>query len=364
MNKHVILNNIAVYSFTHALIDATCVGTLFAVVSRGQHEPNTSLLILFYNALAFSTQPLFGLLVDKFNVPKISALAGILLVGFSPFFMRFPFSAIILAGLGNALFHIGGGVIILNLSDGKASLPGIFVAPGALGLTIGILLGKSGNFIAWPFLIMLLCAVLLVLKIPAVEIPTHRNYSGNLKWFEMVIFLLLISITIRSMVGLGLVFPWKTDLSLLYILTGAIVAGKALGGVLGDKYGWTEVAVTGLAASVPLLIFFPQIPILAILGLFLFNLSMSITLTCLVRMMPGRNGFAFGLTTLALFIGALPSFSQLSLWASRPVVIGSAVIISTIALYFGLRLYKRHFQDLRNSSNHSIEYIKGLKENT
>lgn len=308
MNKQVIFSNISVYSLTHTLIDATCIGTLFAIVSQSQLEVNPYLLILFYNGLAFSTQPLFGLLVDKINLPKISTLAGIILVGTSPILMQFPFPAILLAGLGNALFHVGGGVTILNLSNGKAAMPGIFVAPGALGLTIGVLLGKSGNFIAGPFLIMLLCAALLVLKIPTVEIHAHREYSENLKWFEAVIMLLLVSISIRSMVGLGLVFPWKTDLTLLYVLTGAIVAGKALGGVLGDRYGWTFVAVTGLAASIPLLTFFPHIPILAIFGIFLFNLSMPITLTCLARMMPGKNGFAFGLTTLALFIGALPSF--------------------------------------------------------
>ena len=67
-------------------------------------------------------------------------------------------------------------------------------------------------------------------------------------------------------------------------------------------------------------------------------------------MMPGKTGFAFGLTTLALFIGALPSFSQLSIWASCPVVIGSAVLISTVALFLGLLLYKRYFQGLQKSS--------------
>ena len=114
---------------------------------------------------------------------------------------------------------------------------------------------------------------MLVLKIPDVVTPTPRKYSGDLNCFEKVILLLLMSVAVRSMVGLGLVFPWKSDLSLLFVLTGAIVAGKALGGVLGDKFGWTSVAVTGLAVSIPLLTFFPQVPILAIFGIFLFQLT-------------------------------------------------------------------------------------------
>ena len=117
------------YSLTHALIDATCVGTLFAIVTKNQLGVDPFLLILLYNALAFSTQPLFGLLVDKFTFQKISTLAGILLVGVSPFLMPFPYLAILLGGLGNALFHIGGGVTVLNLSGGKASMPGIFCRP-------------------------------------------------------------------------------------------------------------------------------------------------------------------------------------------------------------------------------------------
>ena len=35
------------------------------------------------------------------------------------------------------MFHAGGGCISLNLGKGKSKLPGIFVAPGAVGLFLG-----------------------------------------------------------------------------------------------------------------------------------------------------------------------------------------------------------------------------------
>jgi len=260
-----------------------------------------------------------------------------------------------IAGIGNALFHVGGGAINLELASGKAALPGIFVAPGALGLMIGILIGKSGHFIALPFILLLMGSAILILRIPRPETAAPRQLHGNLRWFETVILLLLLSIAIRGMVGLSLVLPWKSDPVLLVFLTLAVVLGKALGGILGDRFGWTAVAVSGLAASAPLLTFFAHIPALAITGTFLFNLSMPITLICLAEMLPGKSGFAFGLTTLALIIGALPTFTQLGILTSHQMFIFASVLISIAALYGGLRLYFGHFGDRIPSRQHQTQ---------
>ncbi len=346
MNKQTILSNISVYSVSHALVDAACAATLFAIVALGHTEPKDSfLLIVFYDILAFSTQPVFGLLADKFKIPVYSAVLGVVLVAAATLFLPVPFLAASLAGIGNALFHVGGGIISLNLVPGKAALPGIYVAPGALGLMIGTLIGKGGHFVAWPFILLLLGSAALFLRIPRPDIAAPRDLPENLKWFEAVISLLLVSVAIRSLVGMSLVLPWKSDLVLLVALTCAVVLGKALGGVLGDKFGWTAVAVSGLVVSLPLLTFFAQIPVLAILGLFLFNLSMPITLICVAEMLPGRSGFAFGLTTLALIIGACPTFTEARVLTGLPVFVFVAMLVSVAALYVGLRLYTTHFSD-------------------
>jgi FSR family fosmidomycin resistance protein-like MFS transporter len=258
-------------------------------------------------------------------------------------FLQFPFLAALIAGIGNALFHVGGGVISLNLDSGKAALPGIYVAPGAFGLMVGTLIGKGGHFLAWPFILLLIGAALSILRVPRPAMPAPRPLPENLRWFEAVILLLLVSVAIRSMVGLSLVLPWKSDIDLLVALTGAVVLGKVLGGILGDRFGWTTVAGSGLILAAPLLAFFPQIPVLVIVGTFLFNLSMPITLICLAEMLPGKSGFAFGLTTLALILGALPTFTRLHLVTSRQTFIFAAILISITALYGGLQLYAGHF---------------------
>jgi FSR family fosmidomycin resistance protein-like MFS transporter len=344
MSKKIVLSNITVYSTAHALVDAACAATLFAILTLGRNEPQTLVqLILIYDVIAFSTQPVFGLLVDKFKTPAQTAAVGILLVAASTLMLKMPYLAAVTAGIGNAVFHVGGGVVSLNLAPGKATLPGIYVAPGALGLTIGIMIGKGGGFIAWPFILLLLGSAVLILIIPRPEFPAPRELPGNLRWFETVIMLLLVSVVVRALVGQSLVLPWKSNPALLLALTMAVVLGKALGGFLADRFGWIAIAVTGLVISAPLLAFFAPLPALAIAGTFLFNLSMPVTLVGLAGMLPGKSGFAFGLTTLALIVGALPAFTPLHTLTGGPVFIFAAILVSIAALYGGLRLYNGHF---------------------
>lgn len=353
MSKKNIPIVITAYSLAHALVDAACAAVLFALTLNQSGPRYLSQLILVYDVIAFSTQPVFGLLVDRFKAPAQAAALGILLVGASTLMMAVPPMAVVTAGIGNAVFHVGGGFASLNLAPGKATLPGIFVAPGALGLTIGILVGKSGAFTAWPFLLLLLVAAALILRItrPAAwskafvsqQLP-GRRLTDSLRWFETVIALLLLSVVIRSLVGQSLVLPWKSDPTLLLALTLAVVLGKALGGFLADRYGWTAVAVSGLVISAPLLAFFAPLPALAIAGTFLFNLSMPVTLVSLAGMLPGKSGFAFGLTALALITGALPAFLPLQALTGAPGFIFTTILVSIAALYGGLWLYNRYFR--------------------
>jgi FSR family fosmidomycin resistance protein-like MFS transporter len=344
MSRKIVLSNISVYSLSHALVDAACAATVFGIGATGRAEPrDLILLIILYNVLAFATQPVFGLMVDVFKVSAYTSAFGILLVAASMLLLQAPVAAVLAAGIGNALFHVGGGAVSLNLAPGKAALPGIFVAPGALGLMIGISLGQGGNVYPGAFLPLLLGSAVLILIVPRPEIAAPRKFPGNLRWFETVILLMLVSIAIRSLVGLSLVYPWKSEPVLLVALTGAVVLGKALGGILGDRFGWTAVAVSGLAVSAPLLAFLPQIPAAAILGAFVFNLSMPLTLVCLAEMLPGKAGFAFGLTTLALLIGGAPAYTQLRADTGQPAFLFAAILVSTAALYVGLQLFAGHF---------------------
>jgi len=142
-----------------------------------------------------------------------------------------------------------------------------------------------------------------------------------------------------------LVFPWKTNFDLLIILTSAVVLGKGLGGILADKFGWIQVAVGALVLSIPFLVFGTNIPYLAIVGMFLFNITMPITLVAISNIFPGRPGFAFGLTCLALILGALPAFSGLKHILGGKLFIFTIIIISSLALYYALKIYFKNYQE-------------------
>jgi len=344
----IITSNLLVYGITHFLVDAICAGVIFSIFKNQIIDAETFFIfVVLYNILAFGLQFIFGFISDYFRTPRVVALIGSIFTIFSAcIFMYYPMIAVIFAGLGNALFHVGGGSISLNLTPKKASAPGIYVAPGAFGILLGTLLGKSGQFIAWPFILGLVIFSILIFSIkkPEMNYEKEKNKIHEYNYFWIILFFVFLSISIRSLVGMLLVFPWKVDITLLVILTIAVVLGKAIGGILADKFGWIKIAVGALVLSIPVLIFGANIPTLAIIGMFLFNITMPITLVALSNILPGRPGFAFGLTCLALIIGALPSFFQIKSLISNNYFIFSIIVISAISLFVGLKLYFRKFK--------------------
>jgi len=336
-----IISNLAVYGIAHAFIDATCAAIAFALLAlKAVSQEYFITLVVIYNVIAFGSQPLFGLLTDKYKIPKLAAITGAVITAIAAFIaFQNPLSAAIIAGLGNALFHVGGGTICLNLTRKKAAAPGIFVAPGAIGILIGTLIGKSGNFIAWPIIAITAGLSILIYKTRQPEIDYRRDRRINPNYFELTILLVLLAVVARSLIGSAIALPWKSNLALLIILTAGVSLGKALGGILGDKFGWTRTAVSSLAISAPLLAFGANNPCLAIIGMFLFNFTMPITLTAIANIIPGRPGFSFGLTTLALIIGVLPTYTPMKAFFSNNLSVLIAIIFSTIILFFGLKLY-------------------------
>ncbi len=356
-----ITSNLLVYGIAHALVDMVCAGVLFSVV-------NTQLfgvvimsgLIITYNLLAFGLQIFVGFFTDFLKIPRLTALAGLILTGIAAVILvPFPIAAVIFAGVGNALFHVGGGIISLNLTPRKAAAPGIFVAPGAIGLMAGTLLGKNGDFIAWPFVLALalFCLMIFRVKKPDIYPVKESPVSPNGFKVEYVLYLVLFVIAVRSLIGFAVVFPWKSDISLLVVLTLSVALGKGLGGFLADKFGWMPVGVGSLAASIPLLTLGAGIPVLGMLGMFLFNITMPITLTMVSNMLPGKPGTAFGLACMALVLGTLPSFTGNRSVLNNPVFIAIMIAVSAITLYLGLRYYyKKPFNgDLLALTDHALE---------
>jgi len=341
-----VLTNLGVYGIGHFLIDATSIGVLFSL-SR-VYSLNVAyffVLLLLYNILAFGLQIFIGIYVDRYQVPRGAAVFGCILTIIGAVLLGiFPLFAVIFVGIGNAFFHIGGGVISLNLTPKKASAPGVYVAPGAFGLFFGLFLGKGGYFINWIFilLLILLIIVIFLVKLPKINY-NQKKARKNFNYFELILILVLLVIVFRSLIGMVFILPWKSSLDLLIALTLGVVLGKAFGGIIADKFGWVKVAVVSLLISAPLLYIGINIPIFGIMGMFLFNFTMPITLVAISNMFPGKAGFSFGLTCLALLIGALPSFTRFQNILNNPILDFILIIISAIVLFFGLKLFFKGF---------------------
>jgi FSR family fosmidomycin resistance protein-like MFS transporter len=298
-------------------------------------------MIILYNSLAFGLQSLFGFLADKLKSTTNFAIYGCLLLIAGIFSIKNFTLSVILIGIGNAMFHVGGGIIALEAGNGRAKLPGIFVSFGAIGLFLGTLIGAKNFNIIWIAFLPLICIAALLFITPQKETQKIYQNNANKPLFIFIIILILLSVCIRSFIGLSYEFLYKNNFSLLLCYIMAIALGKSLGGFFADKFGMYNTAVIGLLLSIPLLKY-TFVPIFPILGMFCFNLTMPVTLTALANMMPNFKGFAFGLTTLALLIGFLPSLYELKV--SQSFLLFEIIFVSVIITAISLSLYEKTFK--------------------
>ena len=80
------LRSLIILAFSHAQIDFISVFLLFQVGKQYNLGVNEFLnLAILYNLIAFATQFLVGLIVDKYKIPKHTVILGIILATISLF---------------------------------------------------------------------------------------------------------------------------------------------------------------------------------------------------------------------------------------------------------------------------------------
>lgn len=321
------------YSLAHFIVDFACA---FLFFSSMVEKPNWFVYALVYNFLAFALQMPLGLLADAYNRNYLLAILGSLLVASALELSQLALVATITMGIGNALFHIGGGVDILNISQEKSSALGIFVSPGALGLYLGTFFGKTRALSSYLVLLMLLLTAISILlshKSQAGEYPLNAQFSlqDNLSKDRLLAAAsLFFVVCLRSFVGLSLDFPWKSSGLWGLTLVLSVVAGKMLGGFAADKYSLLKTSAISLGVT-SILFLFPTVPILGLVSLFLFNMTMPITLWAMSKIFPAAKGFSFGLLTFGLFLGYLPKYlglgSNLAPWLFSLMALASLALL-------------------------------------
>lgn len=296
---------LCIYALGHFWVDFSCALLMFSHLS-GTGE--WALCALLYNFCAFSLQMPVGLLADRTGRNGRTAALGCGLTALGWTLAAFPTAAAVTAGLGNACFHVGGGIQALNEKGERAAPLGVFVAPGALGICLGTALRNSFPGVAAAAGLLLLTWVFGRMDGQTRRVPLS---SPDWKRVEALVCLFLV-VVLRSYQGMA--FPWKTGGWALGVVC-AVVLGKAAGGFLGDRMGMTRAASLSLGLST-VCFFLSDHPLAGIAAIFLFNMTMPITLWAAARLLPGGKGFAFGTLTFALFLGFLP------VWLGWPALPG------------------------------------------
>jgi len=373
---------VSVYSATHFLVDFACAFLMFRAISGTQ---NWYAYMLLYNFCAFAMQMPLGIIADKLSKNYLLAAVGCVLVaaayaicGFpmaAYTFCGFQLAAVLAAGIGNAMFHIGGGIDVLNVSDGKAGALGIFVSPGAFGIYFGTIFGKIGIVPAIPnifalfgnggtaaavpnvsaffdntgpssavtIVLALVAAAALILfmrKASGAAYPKNAPLSlagGSSRRILIAAACFFAVVCLRSFVGLTFNFPWKGIGNWGVALLCAVAFGKAAGGFVADKFGATKTACFTLGTA-SVLFLFSHLPAAGAAAMFLFNMTMPVTLWLTAcKAFPGAKGFSFGLLTFALFLGYLPAYFGLRppTGAAWPFALAGA--ISLALLWIGLK---------------------------
>ena len=333
---------ITIYSLCHFIVDFVC--AIF-ILGKLPYITNTNdiliVAIIIYNFFAFAFQVPLGYILDKFKIYRYIAIMGMCLIGFC-YLINYD-NAFILAtiiGIGNALFHLEGGVNIYSVSERKAFLNGLFVAPGALGIFLGTTFHDELIITYLPIILIIVAMILLSLvqtKEIDKRLEENRKCDFNNYNIALIVILIGISIIVRSIGGSDIIYTWKNGFVLGLIYAISIVIGKAFGGLLADKFGLMKVALLSLTCSALCLMLGYNIHIFAYVGILLFNVPMSITLTILENTLSKKIACAVGLNTMFLFIGFLICFIDITINNSF-ILIGS-IMIAMLSIYFANKLY-------------------------
>ena len=331
-------NSLTGWTIAHFAVDMSClyiafrgVGTIYAALDWTGFYQREAVAFLLYNILAFGLQAVIGAMADRW--PKLQKIVGIegadlmLIPLILIWIWRTEFVswlALIIAGVLNSCFHVGGGIDVLRRSEGRVTPSGIFVSSGALGVVTGTVLGRSGQGALLPILILLVAIIMLYLTTDnwAKDVIADskagirgwnvREPQENYVRFDLLrrsvapglaIACMFFAVLIRSYGGFIWPMGFEKTGYLILLVPVASCLGKALGGVFADWFGALETAAVSLMLSAVLFFTGDGSWVLMGIAMMLFNMAMPITLTGLVAAMPENPGFAFGLSTLALLLG-------------------------------------------------------------
>ena len=317
----------------HFLVDGLCICCMFLLTGLysdqfGAYGDRVGLgVILLYNVLAFMSQPLTGLMADRMEkrhwllvwsallltlavavawLLSMLVTSRLLMDDVSVEFL--PMLVALLLGAGNSLFHVWGGKQTVVKAGNDLRALGVFVSTGALGLAVGLV------FRSWFLLYALLLAIVLL----AVTYVCWDNGSqvvtdSEKEWPQwlvpinvwMAVVLLMLFVSYRSFAGEVFSRGITKTHELIIVIGATSMLGKMAGGWIARWMGILKSLMVILAGVILCFLFRNGSELVLLLGVFLMNCTMPVTLYLANAVLPKREGLAFGLLAAALMPGYL-----------------------------------------------------------
>ncbi len=337
-----------ILGLTHGVADGIA-GLLLGILPHSMATPQVGTLVVLYSMLAFGGQPVAGLLTDRLRRPQATAIVGLLFLGVALVVAGWNSKiAVMLAGLGSAAFHVGGGAIALRHTQERVTGPALFASPGIAGLSLGGMLGVSNTFAIYQYVtIWLLLLTLLILGGAIVKLNREAspyNKQVDEPFFEnhdLIMLVLLTAIALRSAVWNIFQFLMAGQVEILVALGVAAAIGKILGGILADWLGWRHWAVSTLLIATPLLVFGGHHLGLLLLGVMLLQSTTPVTLVVMAQLLPQQPATATGLALgLGITLGGLPFLGGLTPMMNSPPFLLLAILSAALTLWWVLKQQK------------------------
>ena len=303
-----------VSALMHFLVDGLCICCLHLTTAG---TLNIVMTYVTYNVLAFLTQPLTGWWADRMKQRHWLLIGSVVLLTFAVLTASattenglhtmgygLPITSVLL-GMGNSLFHVWGGKQVAVHTGNDIRSLGVFVSTGAFGLAVGAV------FASWVLLYVFLLAMgVLAIKVQGLQTLSPLSNSipaGRMKgWYVFPLILLIMLMVVgRSFVGEAFTTGITKDAMLILVLGAVSMAGKMAGGWLAKSMGIWKALL--LIVGGTMLCFFGKDLHIAVMlmGLFLINCTMPVTLYWANALLRGYEGLAFGLLAAALIPGYL-----------------------------------------------------------
>lgn len=296
---------LTLFTILHPLVDACSVTVLMVGGFTWERA-------IIYNVIAFAFQFPIGVLLDArpqwvrsgFGLSIVLTLAGAAYCAFG----IGGWIPLVSACLGNALFHLSAGKHILDAHGGHGGPIGLFISTGALGLVAGLkLAGAHGLACCIGFgSALAVFAACAWLRIAFKTVPPMMISVRGLAGYAILVGLFCL-VAWRCWAGL-LVSRMSGSSGFILAAVGAAVtlAGKAVGGYAGDRFGRWKTTVVSVAGSLSLCFFCKPEQIAAwFILLFVAQLATGPVLSLLYEKSGQAGGTAFGINCFGLFAGSV-----------------------------------------------------------